>query len=103
MSSAEYHRNYYHSKVNKSRKIELQSQRKKSIKKKVQEYLKVHPCVDCGNSDIRVLEFDHVRGQKENTISDAIKNGHSWTRVESEIEKCEVRCANCHRIRHYKT
>jgi hypothetical protein len=75
--------------------------RKKSVyrnRKFVDEYLKTHHCVDCGNSDVRVLEFDHVRGRKETNVSNIIRNGWKLERLISEIEKCEVRCCNCHRI-----
>jgi hypothetical protein len=75
--------------------------RKKSVyrnRKFVDEYLKTHHCVDCGNSDARVLEFDHVRGRKETNVSNIIRNGWKLERLISEIEKCEVRCCNCHRI-----
>lgn len=60
-------------------------------------YFRIHPCVDCGESDPVVLEFDHVRGEKSFTIAVAITHGYSWTTLLKEIEKCEVRCANCHR------
>jgi hypothetical protein len=59
------------------------------------EYLRTHPCVDCGEKDPVVLEFDHVRGQKRNTVAQ-LKNS-SASAVEREIKKCVVRCANCHR------
>lgn len=62
-------------------------------------YLCDHPCVDCGNSDFRVLEFDHVRGHKTDEISHLLSQGCGWPRIEAEIAKCEVRCANCHRIK----
>lgn len=64
----------------------------------VTEYLKQHPCVDCGNSDIRVLEFDHINDNKESSISWIVKNAWSLKRLIKEINKCEVRCCNCHRI-----
>lgn len=62
----------------------------------VYEYLRQHPCVDCSTDDPVVLTFDHVRGQKRWTISDMVK--HSWglKTIFDEIEKCEVRCFNCH-------
>ena len=64
----------------------------------VDNFLKGKSCVDCGNSDKRVLEFDHVRGIKEGHISHAVKNAWSIERLQKEIDKCEIRCCNCHRI-----
>jgi len=61
------------------------------------EYLSSHPCIDCGESDIVVLDFDHVRGIKKNNISNMLTNKASLTTLENEIEKCDIRCANCHR------
>ncbi len=60
-------------------------------------YLAEHPCVDCGETDVVCLEFDHVRGEKVAEISHMLKTSYSWAAVKTEIEKCEVRCANCHR------
>lgn len=59
-------------------------------------YLGKHPCVDCGETDIIVLQFDHVRGKKRGNISEMISGGFPWKTILSEIEKCEVRCANDH-------
>jgi hypothetical protein len=59
-------------------------------------YLELHPCVDCGCSDLCVLEFDHV-GEKAGTVLAMARNGVSLERLIREIEACEVRCANCHR------
>lgn len=64
---------------------------------RVAEYLKAHPCVDCGESDIRVLEFDHVNGVKRRPVSQLYH--YSEKAVQAEIAKCEVRCSNCHEIR----
>jgi hypothetical protein len=63
-------------------------------------YLREHPCVDCGNTDIRVLEFDHRDGaRKLRAIALLAGQGYGLARVQSEIAECDVRCANCHRIR----
>lgn len=70
--------------------------------RKLVEYFSRHPCVDCGQTDMRCLEFDHVRGKKSNDISRMITIGCSWSTIEAEVAKCEVRCANCHRIRESK-
>ncbi len=63
----------------------------------VAEYLISHPCVDCFESDSICLEFDHIKGKKIAAISSMASWGYSLDRIEREIEKCEVRCANCHR------
>lgn len=60
-------------------------------------HLLAHPCVDCGEGDICVLEFDHVRGAKKRAVSDLVRDGVAPAVLQAEIEKCEVRCANCHR------
>ena len=66
-------------------------------KRRLYTYLSSHPCVDCGQTDIRCLEFDHVRGNKSYSIATLIKRAASWSAIEAEITKCEVRCVNCHR------
>lgn len=63
----------------------------------VLEYLLDHPCVDCGVTNPIVLDFDHVTGEKIGNVSEMIKSG-SLRGIKEEIKKCEVRCANCHRI-----
>ena len=55
-------------------------------------------CVDCGTQDIRVLEFDHVRGTKRDNIGKLIRAGCGVETLRAEIAKCEVRCRNCHAI-----
>src|SRR5262249_4307373 len=59
-------------------------------------YLALHPCVDCGETDPRCLDFDHVRGKKCCDISRMLGD-YGWEAIEQEINKCEVQCANCHR------
>lgn len=71
-------------------------------RRKLAEYFSCHPCVDCGEADISMLDFDHVRGKKSDEISRMMSIGCSWSTIEAEIAKCEVRCANCHRIRESK-
>lgn len=60
------------------------------------QYYSQHPCVDCGEADPLVLSFDHVRGQKYKNITQLVANGASINLIKSEIEKCDVRCCNCH-------
>lgn len=63
----------------------------------ISQHLATHPCVDCGEGDPIVLEFDHVRGTKVANISRLRLQGSSEQALLEEIGKCEVRCANCHR------
>jgi hypothetical protein len=81
--------------------IEVGKNKEKYInrnRQRIIEYFINHHCVDCGEKDIRVLEFDHLR-DKENTISYMIQYPMSWEKIEKEIKKCEVRCSNCHKIK----
>jgi hypothetical protein len=60
-------------------------------------------CVDCGNPyPWYVLDYDHVRGEKSFNISIAKSKAYSKERVDAEIAKCDLVCANCHRIRTFK-
>lgn len=61
-------------------------------------HLKEHPCVDCGEKDLRVLEFDHTgEVPKLKAVSQLLRDRASLGVIKTEISKCEVRCANCHR------
>lgn len=64
-------------------------------RQKLIDYLLEHPCLDCYNTDVEVLQFDHVDpSMKTYNISSILTR--PWSTVEKEIIKCEVRCANCH-------
>lgn len=58
-------------------------------------------CVDCGfNAHFAALDFDHIdRQEKCKTVSWLVSHGAPMQQILDEIEKCEVVCANCHRIR----
>jgi hypothetical protein len=55
-------------------------------------------CMDCGEADMCVLDFDHV-GEKSGMVMRLARNEISLARLSAEIGRCEVRCANCHRRR----
>lgn len=58
-------------------------------------------CLDCNIDDPRVLEFDHRPSEdKSFDISRAISGStRSWKLIQEEINKCDIVCSNCHRIR----
>ena len=68
-------------------------------KRRLAEYLLSHPCVDCGEADIRVLDFDHLDATKKRANVSKMLRSFSWRTIEAEILKCDVVCANCHRRR----
>jgi hypothetical protein len=71
---------------------------KREYKRRIGEHLRATPCVDCGESDVRVLDFDHLVGSdKRADIAAMVNAGGRWSDIELEIAKCAVRCANCHR------
>ncbi len=62
--------------------------------------LKAEPCADCGiRYPHEVMEFDHVRGEKKWSVSIGMSRKEPWSAVLAEAEKCDLVCANCHRIR----
>lgn len=82
-----------HVRVVMARKAET----RQTVLEAVGRYLLSHPCVDCGESDVRVLDFDHREGPgKEAEVMWLAQHGYSFTRVLAEIAKCDVRCRNCH-------
>ena len=58
-------------------------------------------CMRCKIQDPRVLEFHHIdSSKKEFSIADYYYSQYGIVRLEKEIAKCVVICANCHRILH---
>jgi hypothetical protein len=94
-----YHREHYE--ANRQRYIDQARERKQALRIERTSYLlsffSTNPCVDCGEADPVVLEFDHL-GSKSFNIGQALSY-RSWQSILDEIEKCEVVCANCHRRR----
>ena len=62
------------------------------------EHLKKHPCIDCGEDNVVVLDFDHMR-DKRMSVPMLANRPCSLATLREEIEKCEIRCSNCHRIK----
>ena len=76
------------------------SNRKHQLKiyARLQAYKVEAGCKHCGyNRCAAALDFDHVRGQKLMAVSQMASRQLSWAKIATEIKKCDVVCANCHR------
>lgn len=63
---------------------------------------KAGPCIDCKNTFLPCqMDFDHRDDDKEFDISKMVSRS-SLKRIQEEIDKCDLVCANCHRLRTWK-
>jgi hypothetical protein len=104
VASAAYHRRYY-----RDHRASIVARRKLTDKAKRERLraiviaAKQVACAGCGNEHEHwIMQFDHVRGRKLGDIATLVGRRVSEARLKSEIEKCEVVCANCHADRTYK-
>lgn len=77
---------------------------KTSVRVDIVNYLKVDEgCADCGyNAYPQALDYDHLPGTvKKYNVGEMVRHA-PWDVILEEIEKCEVVCANCHRVRTWK-
>lgn len=91
-----------HYEANKSYYLKRNRRYRKELSAYVNNIKEKTPCADCKkNFPYYVMDFDHLDGYiKDGMVSFFTKTG----RIESmkkEINKCEVVCSNCHRIRTY--
>jgi hypothetical protein len=92
---------YTNTERQKEKRQEWKADSRKRLKQYVLDYLKTHPCVDCGQTNPLVLDFDHRDpAEKDDSIARIVSDTGALPRLLAEIEKCDVRCSNCHRIRH---
>jgi hypothetical protein len=83
-----------------SRKGERQRERRAELRAYMQDIKLARGCIDCDYREHpEALDFDHARGEKHFALSSALNRNISRARIDAEIAKCDVVCANCHRIR----
>ena len=93
-----------HYAANKARYIANNRQKAARNKNRILE-LKRRPCSDCGQTfPPCVMDFDHrPESQKLGNINEMMRGqARSMRIILAEIAKCDVVCANCHRIRTHK-
>ena len=88
-----------HYESNKQYYVDKAKQYRKGIQDKIRK-AKEAPCKDCKKEyPYFVMDFDHRDPSKKSfMIAQAYRN-KGWKQIEAEIKKCDVVCANCHRIR----
>ena len=68
-----------------------------TVRAKLFSFLSTKECIDCGEKDPIVLEFDHRNSKDKFKIIGKMLSGHySWKSIEHEIDKCDIRSANFH-------
>ena len=92
---------------NKAKHLANIKRNKEKTKKFIEEYKRTQKCIDCGFSGQDfpyVLDFDHIQevGTKRFTIGSWSHSVISLHTIKQEIKKCELVCANCHRIRTFR-
>lgn len=88
-------RHYY---KNKEKYYSNNKARRLAAAKLIRE-LKNVPCADCGiKYPACVMDFDHLADKSYN-ISSMVTRDCSLERIIEEANKCNVVCANCHRLR----
>jgi hypothetical protein len=85
---------------NKAKFVAWARKRAAIIKAEIRRYKSKTPCKDCRKKyPYYVMDFDHVRGKKAHAVSSMLRSNRSLPAIWAEIEKCDLVCANCHRIR----
>lgn len=92
---------YYDANKEKHKARTSKNSRDRRIKMRpIYQEMKNKPCVDCGiQYPPYVMDFDHIGTDKIENVSKLMNSGISQAKVLLEIAKCELVCANCHRIR----
>lgn len=97
----EYQKRWYEeNKVAHKEKAKANTILHRQRNKEYVDSLKSNPCTDCGvQYPPSAMQFDHIGDDKEINISAAVNRPYSIKRIDAEVAKCELVCANCHAIR----
>ena len=90
-------------KATKQKNRQMFNDRRAGKRAIINEYKQMKGCFKCGIDNPVVLDFHHKDpSQKEINISRLVDGNWSLLRIQKEVDKCEVVCANCHRIIHHE-
>jgi hypothetical protein len=83
-----------------SREAEYKRQARDRNREYVRKIKEDNPCTDCGEYyHYSQMDFDHIDGKKKHNISRVANSAVSIKTIKDELRKCELVCANCHRLR----
>jgi hypothetical protein len=83
-------------------KREKERERTKENREFLRSYKLEKGCIDCGyNKHFMALDFDHKDPSKK-LFNIGSGGHHTMEDLISEVNKCDIRCANCHRIKTYE-
>ena len=72
------------------------------VKRMLVRWLSKHPCIACGEDNPVVLETHHRNPDEKNaSIGTLVGAGRNWEFIKTELAKCDVLCANCHKREHF--
>ncbi len=72
----------------------------RALRARIAEIKLAAGCIDCGYWEhAEALDFDHRPGEEKVRNVSQMTSNASWERIVAEIAKCDVVCANCHRVR----
>lgn len=99
-----YRREYYANSPKQKDQLKASNKQQKATISAYLETIKNKPCIDCGRKYPHyVMDFDHrERSTKVENVGTMRRNGVSLETLRAEIEKCDLVCANCHRIRTHR-
>ena len=86
----------------KQKMVAFQRNKRENLKEKALTYLGGKKCNRCKNDSLHYAAYDfhHFKGGKESNLSKMFGGSHKWIEIETELNKCVVLCANCHRETH---
>lgn len=99
----EYYKDYYQGSKEQGR-LKVQRETKREALQRVVQERKNSPCADCGKTYPHyVMDMDHREREKKSfNIADGIRTLVAMDKMLLELNKCDVVCSNCHRIRTYE-
>jgi predicted transcriptional regulator len=91
---------YYLGPGQKQKTLDRRKASGKKIRNYIQKIKQETACSDCGeNYPYYIMDFDHLEDKSFNISQFVRDKGTNLALLQTELDKCEVVCSNCHRTR----